>query len=54
MENLIEYMVLSETNIRSEVEKKRLIYVSNYLFDRYEDHKTKLRELLENMEKMKS
>ena len=34
-DNLIEYMAMSETNIRSEVEKKRLIYVSNYLFDRY-------------------
>lgn len=52
-DNLIEYMAMSETNIRSEVEKKRLIYVSNYLFDRYNEHQSKLKEILERLAREK-
>lgn len=44
-EDVASYLVLSEVSLKSEVEKKKLMYVSNYLFDRLSQHRAQLKEL---------
>lgn len=41
-DDVASYLVLSEVSLKSEVEKKKLMYVSNYLFDRLSQHRNML------------